>query len=198
MSQVFIYFEGDRKLQEGFRQFLNEIYVEAKIRHAKIRLVSGNSKSETIKDFIKAVRVMPDAFNVMLVDSDRPVSDTSSLISQVKQHTDWDNSLTVPDAQLHFMVQVMESWFLADKSALEGYYGRLFRANRLPQNTNVEQIPKSDVESGLRSATRETGKGAYHKTRHAPELLARIDPSRVRGVAPHCDRLLRELEQALV
>ena len=193
-----IYFEGHRTLRSGFTKFLAPIRDIAARRQIDINLVNGDSKWETVRDFVRAVRTDDDTVhNMLLVDSDKAVSNTSSMCEEIRRGSTWDNAVVVDDRQLHFMVQVMESWFLADKSALEDYYGRSFRTNRLPSNPNVEQIQKADVESGLRSATRETGKGADHKTRHAPDLLARIDPSRVRSVAPHCDRLFRELGQAL-
>jgi hypothetical protein len=92
------------------------------------------------------------------------------------------------------MVQVMETWFLADRQTLRDYYGQGFMENRLPGNTDVEQIPKDDVESRLAAATEPTKKGKYHKTRHAPDLLAMIDVSKLRSVSPACDRLFKSLE----
>lgn len=69
--------------------------------------------------------------------------------------------------------------FHADKEALESFYGA------------VKPIPKTDLESGLREATKNTRKGNYydHKTTHGPKLLAAIDPDRVQDVAPHCREL---------
>ena len=97
------------------------------------------------------------------------------------------------------MVQLMEAWFLADKSALRAYYGNNLRQSRLPANRNVEQIPKDDVLGKLDAATRETGKGEYgkHKVRHAADLLGQVSPQLVRHAADHCDRLFRALEHAI-
>jgi hypothetical protein len=70
----------------------------------------------------------------------------------------------------------------------------------LPGNPDIEQIPKRDVLSGLRDASRATGKGAYHKTRHGFDILERIDPGDVRRRSGHAEALftllLARLEMA--
>ena len=68
------------------------------------------------------------------------------------------------------------------------------RPARLPANPKVEEIHKSDIAKGLRDATRHTNKGPYHKTKHAPAILARIDTAKVREAAPSCDRLFQAIE----
>ena len=54
------------------------------------------------------------------------------------------------DEQCHLMVQVMDvEWFLADRDALESYYGQGFleAVRFLKLNPNVEQVSKQDVIS---------------------------------------------------
>ena len=87
------------------------------------------------------------------------------------------------------MVQVMESWFLADCDALRAYYRAQLRESALPQNPQIEQIPKRDVLEGLKRAT----DGDYHKGADAPRILERLDPKRVRERAPHCRTLFESL-----
>jgi hypothetical protein len=91
------------------------------------------------------------------------------------------------------MVQVMESWFLADPEALTRYYREGFAINALKKNPKVEEIPKDDVLKCLKQATRKTKKRAYHKTGHAPGILELLDSNKVRKAAPHCDRLFQDL-----
>lgn len=62
------------------------------------------------------------------------------------------------------MVEMMASWFHADKDALK-FYGDGFNREALAQNPNVEQILKRDLENKLHAATRAARKGEYHKTR---------------------------------
>lgn len=62
---------------------------------------------------------------------------------------------------------------------------------------DVEQIPKSEVYRKLRVATRNTKKGAYHNTKHAPELLTRIRPPRIKQASRNCRRMFDILGQRL-
>jgi hypothetical protein len=89
----------------------------------------------------------------------------------------------------------MESWFLADVRTLSEYYGQGFLINSFPGRPNIEEIPKRDVEQALDHATRLTQKGVYHKTRHGFELLANIDPAKVRAASGHAQRLFEVLEE---
>lgn len=159
----------------------------ARARGIRFRLIAGEAKA--VEDFVKALKSHPHAINVLLIDAEGP--DDGALGTRLKARGDWNppRGHPVADDQVHFMVQVMESWFLADREALSGYYGQRFRENRLPGNPRIEEIPKEDVLNGLREASRGTEKGLYHKTRHAPELLKRLNPARVRSASPHCDRL---------
>ena len=61
----------------------------------------------------------------------------------------------------------------------------------LKRNTNVEEIPKKDLEDGLREATKKTQKGDYfdNKTSHGPKLLAEISAEKVQAAAPNCRKL---------
>jgi hypothetical protein len=194
VDHVRFYFEGDPKLRPGFNEFLKTVIQVARERRIRFDLVA--CKSRVIERFVAGLREYPDAHSVLLIDADIK-SSIPSLLNTVKSHPKWNLPVEVADGQINFMVQVMESWFLADIEAIRKYYGNSFNISSLPRDNNVEQIPKSDVMSGLKNATAGTSKKAYHKTRHAPVLLASIDATKVRAAAPHCDRLFKELENAL-
>ncbi len=95
------------------------------------------------------------------------------------------------------MVQAMEAWIVADPSALARYYGQGFRLAALPKTRNLEEVSKQDLERGLRQATQATGKGRYHKIKHASDLLKRIDVSAVTSRCGHCKRLFDDLGKIL-
>jgi hypothetical protein len=195
VAEVRIYFEGDSKLRPGLHQFLHSVIELARKAGIGFSLVAGGA--EPVRDFQIALETRPEALNLLLIDSEGPVD--CSVRDLVTRRGDWHASRAsdVRDDQLHLMVQVMEAWFLADPDALAAYYGQGFARNRLPANPQVEQIPKTQVFEGLRLATRETKKKAYHKTRHAPALLESLGPDRVRKAAPHCERLFQALEAAI-
>ena len=169
MTEIRIYFEGDKALRRGFSQFLAPIKEVASKRRVRFELVAGNATAEA--DSRTAQKHHRDAVNILLKDSDGPDP--------------------APKESVYWMVQLMEAWFLADPEALAGYYRDGFMRNALKPNPRVEEIPKADVLECLKQATRKTQKGAYHKTRHAPDILALLGPDQVRKAAPNCDLLFQ-------
>ena len=129
---------------------------------------------------------------MLLVDAEGPVRAKTGW-GHLQQKDGWRRPRGVTKDQCHLMVQVMESWFLADVETLERYYGRGFRRQALPKNPNVEEITKGDVESGIERAAKDTGKGGYRKGRDSFEVLGRLDPAKVRGASKHADRFVRAL-----
>ena len=122
-----------------------------------------------------------DSEALLLIDSEGPLS--TELVGRISRRIGANN-------HAFFMVQLMEAWFLADRPALQAYYGSGFIPGRLPANPNVEDIPKLDVERGLRDATRGCRKGAYNKTTHATALLNLINPNTVYTACPNFARLI--------
>ena len=99
--------------------------------------------------------------------------------------------------QVFWMVELMESWFLADSDALAAYYGQDFSRKSIGQTANVETISKAEVFNRLKSATVNTTKGEYDKVRHAPHLLERLNPARVQERAPNCRKLFEYVRNIL-
>jgi hypothetical protein len=146
------------------------------------------SGENAYKEFKVAFKRNKDALNFLLVDSEGPVAENISLWV----YLGWD-SLGLDDSYCHLMVQAMEAWLVADAKALKDFYKKDFNENALPANPQVEQISKNDLFDGLYIATAKTKKGKYHKTRHAPEILKRLDVGVVCEAAPFCDRLFKSL-----
>ena len=153
--EIRIYFEGDKSLKAGFDAFFGEIRERAGAARCKVRPIATGGTPE--RDFDIALRKHPEAWNILLRDSEGP----------------WNQDLRTSDS-IFWMVEMMESWFHADKDALEDYYKSGFRKAALKANPNVEEISKRDVIEGLNAATKDTTKGKYHKTKHAPALLQSI------------------------
>lgn len=198
VSEIRIYFEGGgnsrllwRTLRRGFGQFLDPLRRLAQDRRIGWHLIPCGSRNETLKEFMIGLRTHPESFNVLLVDSEHEVS-----LSRWKHLQKWDRFAPpgVPEDRCHFMVQTVESWLVADPEALEKFYGQGFRRNMLPSQPDVEAVPKNDVLAALDRATSPAKKGKYKKIEHCAELLERLDSSRVRSRARHCDLLFRTLE----
>ena len=204
IGEIRIYVEGggDQKdtkarLRQGFGAFLGELRELARTKRIRWNIVACGGRRSTFDDFKTALRTHPEAFNVLLVDAEGPVH-AASPREHLKSRPDdnWDNP-GAEDRQCHLMVQTMEAWLVADRQKLREYYGQGFRDNALPNNPNVEQIPKETLARALQNATRDTSKGIYHKTRHAPAILEAIRSDEVRSKAPHCDRLYRTIRSEI-
>jgi hypothetical protein len=176
VTEIRIYFEGASELREGFRNFFAEIKTDG---GRGPKLIAGGGREQAIADFRKSSKNHPDALNLLLVDSEGP--DTGALFEAICQPQ------RIPESarrEVFWMVECMESWFLADIEALGSYYGRDL-TEALRGNPNVEEIPKRDVLARLKAAAG----GRYRKTKDAPRLLKQIRPQRVRQAAPNCGRL---------
>jgi hypothetical protein len=202
VKEIRIYIEGagarDRnnsaRLREGIRQFISSIWDQARRTRVTLQVIACGPRGEAYKLFLIAQREHLHAFNILLLDSEGPVRESPR--RHLSETDGWDIQ-AVADEHVHFMAQAMEAWFIADPGALAAYYGNGFSANSLPNTQNVERIPKKDLVPALKRATRGTTKGEYHKTRHAFDLLARIDPDKVRRRAPHCARFFEVLHRHL-
>ena len=160
MTEIRIYFEGDRSLRDGFRAFFREIADRARSRRCKFDLIATGATPK--KDFAIALRTHKHAWNILLLDSDGPVNEQAS----VDPHKD----------SIFWMVEMMESWFHADKDALKKFYKQGFNANALPANPNVQQIRKQDLTDGLKAASKQTKKADTTKPGTPPHSSNRSTP----------------------
>jgi hypothetical protein len=184
-------FEGSKNnCRKAFRLFLEKV-----VKPGSFIVVASGDRSTAFKDFCTAVRQHPDDFVILLVDSEEEVQANAWQHLHSRQGDGWNRPNGVNDDQAHLMVQVMESWFLADHSTLANYYGQGFIRNSLPRQPNIEMVAKARVFEALQHATKPTQKGGYHKTRHAFDLLEQIDPALVRKASQHADRFFAILER---
>ncbi len=177
---------GRQLVRQGFSRFLREF------EGAMPAVIPCGGRDETYEFFRNEVQKHPDAFVILLVDSERAV------VAPPSQHLTnadgWDLS-EIDDQQAHLMVQAVEAWLIADRNTLRDYYGSRLNENALPDRRNLESVPQSTLKSALNQATKKTPKGGYHEIEHCSEILARLDPAVVRGACPHCRRLFAVLSR---
>jgi Domain of unknown function (DUF4276) len=188
-------FQGSTKsdCRGAFRLFLEKV-----IPPKSFSVIASGSRNDAFEDFRDALKRHPDDYIILLVDSEEPVTTGSWQHLRDRTGDNWPRPTNAGEDQAHLMVQVMESWFLADKHVLTDYYGPEFLFNSLPGQPRIELVAKKDVFNALQHASKKTQKGEYHKTRHGFDLLALIDPARVRAASNHADRLLAVLERETV
>lgn len=129
-----------------------------------------------------------------MIDSEAPVT-TQNKWQHVylRQGDNWQKPDNATEDHLHFMVECMETWFMADKKTLANYYGKDFKEGALPQNSNIEDISKSSLLNSLENATKNTTKGKYGKGGHYFDILSQIDAKKVIDNSVYAKRLYEHL-----
>lgn len=205
VKQIAFFVEGEENardkreamlLRRTLHTFFKELSDLAQARglHLKFRL--HGSQRPTYEKFREALTRETDAYCVLLVDSEDPVTEHGKCWEHLRSRAadGWERPPEAADDQCQLMVHAIEAWLFADPEALRGFYGAAgFRANSLPRTLNVEEIPKTRHLEALEAATRDTSKGRYHKVKHLSPLLHVLDTMKVRKRAPHCDRIFTTL-----
>jgi hypothetical protein len=70
VSEIRIYYEGDRKLKEGFRTFFAALFDAARRLRCRMSLIAGHATP--VEDFKDALDTRPAAWNILLKDSEGP------------------------------------------------------------------------------------------------------------------------------
>lgn len=173
--------------RKGFRRFLEKAGLTGRLP----RIVAAGSRQNAYESF-KTAHGHGCGTVLLLVDAEEPVT-ADGAWQHLQAREGWNRPDGATDEQCHLMVELMESWFLADREAIAAFYGQGYQSNALPPRQDVEQIPKRDVLDGLVQATRNSTKGRYDKGAHGFRILENLDPAKVREAAPHADRFISTL-----
>ena len=191
--QIFVEGGGDRpdlraECRKGFRLFLEKAGFQGKMP----QIIPCGPRNDAYDSFKTAHENNENC--LLLVDAEGPITEGHTPWEHLEARDGWSKPRGAAEEQCHMMVQMMESWFLADKDALAKYYGKDFRANVLPKNPNVEAVPKEDIKKKLKQATHDTQKGEYSKGSHSFDILAKIDPNKVKEASRYAKRFLEQLD----
>lgn len=188
--------------REGFTSFITRAGIDR-----RPRVVACGSRKDAYDSYCTAIANGEDA--VLLVDSEAPVDGRHqdgepqdwTPWQHLKQRTgdQWEKPANVADTDCHLMVQCMESWLLADDSALKAFFGQGFRETRLPASAHaIETLAKSQIYDALADATKDCkNKAQYGKGEHSFKLLARIDPAKVASASLWAKRFVDELKKIM-
>ena len=193
MVSVRLYVEGGgntRTLNKDCRKGFRVLIEKAGLTGSIPNIIPCGSRGDAYNDFRTAHAAGEPA--MLLVDAEGPVTSTGPW-QHLKDNDNWDRPATATDGQCHLMVQVMESWFLADADALASFYGQNFRSQDLPANPDIEKVSKQDALGRLAQATRNTKKGSYKKGAESYRILEKLDPYKVRKTSAYADRFIRAL-----
>ena len=199
--RVKVYVEGGSpgKLENECRRGFSEFFKRAGLEGHMPRVIACGGRNRAWDRFCAALRLgEPETISLLLVDSEARVLSERRPLQHLRSRDCWVRPEGARDEQVHLMVQCMESWFLADVSALESFFGAGFRLASLPQRFDIENIPKRDVFSQLHSASRDSRRGAYDKGSHSFDILAQIDPEKVVQRSSFARQLVDTLKGLLI
>ena len=176
--------------RKGFSQFFEKAGFVGRMPG----IVACGSRNDAYRRFRTGYEQEPDGA-VLLVDSEGPVTH-ESLWRHLIERDRWEKPEDADEQTVFLMVQCMESWFLADLDAVKQILGGEFCESALPGRTNIEDNPKQDVLDGLVKASKRC-REKYDKNKRSFKILGLLNPQKVREKSPHCDRMLRILEEKL-
>lgn len=161
--------------------------------------MAGGPRAETIRDFLRYCSIEPSSLNVLLIDSEGPVTDTDKYIrDSLRSLSVWDGGVSCSDEQLHLMVQAMEAWFVADPQSLSRRFGQNYSTRHLPSPESAETVSAADlltaIRRGLPQSRRRRG---YDKVSDGVELLRLIDQGVVSRHCGHFRRLWAFLDKRI-
>jgi len=191
---VYLYFEGGgdsseqhSRCREGFRMLLEKAGFSGRMP----RIVAGGGRKAAF-DIFKTALQDADRTAVLLVDSEEPVTQTPWVHLQTLDG--WERPAGTVDDQAQFMVTCMETWVIADRVALRGFFGtNLIDKALLPLN-DLEQRSRNDVQEALAQATHHCGRDRqYQKGKRSFQVLASLNPTTLRQHLPNFRRLVETL-----
>lgn len=179
-----------------FRSKCQMFFDKMLVGRDKLKITPGGGRSQTLALFLASLKSLGKSdYSILLVDAEGPLAPDADkwdhILATITSNAKKPKDLETED--LHFMVQIMESWFLADPHELSSYYGSAFRAEKLPKPINgldIETHLKDVVLKKLSAAVKPCQTDGYAKS-DGWDLIALIDPAEVCKVS-HFARELRK------
>jgi hypothetical protein len=185
--------EDQIRCREGFRK----IFEKAGLSGRMPRLSACGGRQSAFDDFKSAHASRKESdYIAMLVDSEDPLKDLEKTWDHLNSRDRWDKPAGAEDEQVLFMTTCMETWIVADRTALREHYGRKLHENALPALHNLENRNRAEVHDKLVHASRECS-NAYSKGKRSFEVLAKLDPAVLKQHLPSFVRVERILKERL-
>ena len=197
MSAI-IYIEGggdkNRNLERLFRRSWRMFFSAAGLQKCMPLVVRGGPRLRTFDLFVTAIENHdPARMPFLLVDSEGSVQAGHSVWKHLQTRDKWNQPGGAGEDQAFLMVQLMETWFLADRAALKKHFGQQFKETALKQWPRLEAVRKKTVLDALKKATTNCS-NPYAKGKVSFELLEKINPTLVEDACPHAKALLDRLK----
>jgi hypothetical protein len=197
----FIYIEGggvgkdskelDILCREGFRKLLENCGFGAQRRMP--RLFACGSRDDAFHAFkIAQQSNSANHFVAMWIDSEEPLANLEAAWAHLLVRDNWIQPAGSVDEQVLFMTTCMETWFAADREALQAHFRADLQDSALPPLHNLESRHRHDVQDMLKHATRNCT-NAYAKGKRSFEILGKLRPVVLAQYLPSFVRVRRIL-----
>jgi len=194
-TKLYVEGAGPRRAQQSqCRRAFAKFFESAGVKNRPGVEPCGGRK-EAFDNFCRAMKTAgADELPLLLVDSEDTVAAEHTAWEHLKARPSdgWDRPKGAADDQAFLMVQVMETWLLADPAALRQHFGPQFSNAPLRAWPALEAVPKQTVFEVLAKATANC-KQTYRKGDVSFDVLASLTPARVEAACPHAQALLRRL-----
>ena len=205
-KSIAIYIEGGGNTAQtltpfrtGMSAFLKSVVDVVRQKRIQWRVIPCGGRKQAYDAFVDALEKEPEVYNVLLVDSEDPVTITVPPWTHLRDRpgNGWAQPAGFDDKRCQMMVACMEAWFLADPDGLKKHFRKHFDDSVLPPVAQVESCTKDDINRALKKATRLTAAEEYKKIRDGAKLLEKVDPAVVRKHCKWCERLFQALGEAI-
>lgn len=203
MVAVTIYVEGggsSKELRTRCREGFSKLFEKCGFKGRMPAIVSCGSRSAAFKDFGTAWAARKnDTICLLLVDSEDPVQDVESPWKHLAERVDdqWKKPAKADDRHALLMTTCMETWIIADRTALREHYGEDLQESALPSLQELEALSREEIQECLVRATRDC-RNRYQKGTRSFQILAKIDPRTLKEHLPSFVRCLQVLEEKLI
>lgn len=185
VKEVRIYIEGGgenerlrTRCREAFRFLLAKMGYAGKMP----KLVACGSRMNAFKNFADGLKLHPNSWSILLVDSEDPVKNLTP-----DPHSDmawihlnlrdgWIRPTDTEPYQALIMATSMETWIATDREALKNFFGKDLQENALPSLPTIESQHRKDIFHKLEHATRNCTK-KYQKGDTSFKILETLDPA---------------------
>lgn len=202
LVKIKLYIEGggDSHIQDvEFRAAWATFFEKAGLKNLRKMPATfrGGGRKQTYDAYCTAVRTRkPGELPLLLVDSEDLVQSGHTVWEHLKTRDKWDKPIGASDDDAFLMISCMETWFVADRTALQQVFHKCWNDNALPQWPHLESVEKLQVFRALAQATSSCGKRKYAKGRISFEVLEAINPGVIEQACPSAKALLERLRQA--
>lgn len=185
--------EDQIRCREGFRKLLEKAGFSGRLP----RLTACGGRNSAFDDFRTAFAKGKEGdYIAMLIDSEDPPGDIEQTWNHLNKRDGWTRPATANDEQVLFMTTCMETWIVADRSALREHYGNRLQENALPPLIDLEKRARHEVHDQLAHASRNCS-NAYAKGKRSFEVVIKLDPAVLKQHLPSFVRMDRILKANL-